>query len=48
MVADETGVDSLDGGGRMAGMEDITWPFVAALALLLAGQAFVIWVASRR
>jgi hypothetical protein len=29
-------------------MDEITWPFVAALALLFAGQAFVIWVASRR
>jgi len=43
-----TGVDSLDGGGRMAGMEDITWPGVAMMAVLLAGQALVIWIASRR
>jgi len=41
-------VDSLGQVGRMAGMEDITWPFVAALALLLAGQALVVWIASRR
>jgi len=29
-------------------MEDITWPGVAMLALLLAGQALVVWIASRR
>jgi hypothetical protein len=45
---DQTGVDSLDGGGRMAGMEDITWPGVAMLAVLVAGQALVVWIASRR
>jgi len=45
---DETGVDSLDGGGTMAGMEDITWPFVALMAVLVAGQALVVWIASRR
>jgi len=44
----ETGVDSLDGGGTMACMEDITWPFVALMAVLLAGQALVVWIASRR
>jgi hypothetical protein len=43
----ETGVDSLDGGGTMAGMEDITWPFVALMAVLVAGQAVFIWLASR-
>jgi hypothetical protein len=33
----------------MAGMSDeITWPFVAMLAVLLAGQALVVWIASRR
>jgi hypothetical protein len=48
MVADQTGVDSLDGGDRMAGMEDITWPGVAMLAVLVAGQALVVWIASRR
>jgi len=32
----------------MAGMSDeITWPFVALMALLLAGQAVFIWLASR-
>jgi hypothetical protein len=29
-------------------MEDITWPGVAMLAVLLAGQALVVWIASRR
>ncbi len=48
MVADQTGVDSLDACGRMAGMEDITWPGVAMLAVLVAGQALVVWIASRR
>ena len=48
MVADETGVDSLDGGDRMAGMDEITWPGVAMLAVLFAGQALVVWIASRR
>jgi hypothetical protein len=48
MVADQTGVDSLDGGGRMAGVSEITWPFVAMLAVLFAGQALVVWIASRR
>jgi len=32
----------------MACMEDITWPFVALMAVLLAGQALVVWIASRR
>jgi hypothetical protein len=42
-------VDSLDGGGTMAGMSDeITWPFVALMAVLVAGQALVVWIASRR
>ena len=48
MVADQTGVDSLDGGDRMAGMDEITWPGVAMLAVLVAGQALVVWIASRR
>jgi hypothetical protein len=29
-------------------MEDITWPGVAMLAVLVAGQALVVWIASRR
>jgi hypothetical protein len=29
-------------------MDEITWPFVAMLAVLLAGQALVVWIASRR
>jgi hypothetical protein len=29
-------------------MEDITWPGVAMLAVLLAGQVLVVWIASRR
>jgi hypothetical protein len=48
MVADQTGVDSLDGGDSMAGMDEITWPGVAMLAVLCAGQALVVWIASRR
>jgi hypothetical protein len=32
----------------IAGMEDITWPGVAMLAVLFAGQALVVWIASRR
>jgi hypothetical protein len=32
----------------MAGMDEITWPFVAMMAVLLAGQALVVWIASRR
>jgi len=32
----------------MAGMSDeITWPFVALMAVLVAGQALVVWIASR-
>jgi hypothetical protein len=31
----------------MASMEDITWPFVALMAVLFAGQAVFIWLASR-
>jgi hypothetical protein len=37
-----------EAAGTMAGMEDITWPGVAMLAVLVAGQAFVVWIASRR
>jgi hypothetical protein len=29
-------------------MDEITWPFVAMLAALFAGQALVVWIASRR
>ena len=31
----------------MVGMDEITWPFVALMAVALAGQAFVVWLASR-
>jgi hypothetical protein len=31
----------------MAGMNEITWPFVALMAVIVAGQAFVVWLASR-
>jgi hypothetical protein len=48
LEAAETGVDSLDGVGTMAGMDEITWPGVAMLAVLFAGQALVVWIASRR
>jgi hypothetical protein len=29
-------------------MSEITWPFVAMMAVLLGGQALVVWIASRR
>jgi hypothetical protein len=29
-------------------MDEITWPGVAMLAVLVAGQALVVWIASRR
>ena len=47
MVA-ATGVDSFAKVDRMAGMDEITWPGVAMLAVLVAGQALVVWIASRR
>jgi HAMP domain-containing protein len=31
----------------MAGMSEITWLFVALMAVIVAGQAFVVWLASR-
>jgi hypothetical protein len=40
-------VDSLGQVGTMASMEDITWPFVALMAVLVAGQAVFVWLASR-
>jgi len=30
-----------------AHMEEITWPFVVLMAVLVAGQAFFLWIASR-
>jgi hypothetical protein len=43
-----TGVDSFAQVGRMVGMSDeITWPFVALMAVLVAGQAVFVWLASR-
>ena len=28
--------------------DEITWPVVAMMAVLLGGQALVVWIASRR